>query len=160
MRYEICYLIGESQEANLDKIKDRVKKIISEEGTLLDLEVTEKRKMAYKVQKDIRGIFVAQQFEITVDEDSEEKKDSISAITKKLNLDPDILRFMIIKADDVPELKQRDAKEMRKIFEKPKFTKSANQEIKKPMPPKAKDEKTKNKEDENIDKKLDEILNI
>ncbi|MDH4330935.1 MAG: 30S ribosomal protein S6, partial [Candidatus Moranbacteria bacterium] len=119
MEYEICYLIGESKETELDSIKKGVEEIITHEGgVLLDSEFLEKRKMAYEIKKEIRGTYIAKRFTV-VDKDEREEdqypeKDIISEITTKMNLNNDVLRFIVIKADDLPELnaskEQEDAK--------------------------------------------------
>lgn len=153
MQYELFYLVGESKEPDLEKIKEEIKNaVIQEGGNFLELQVTEKRKLAYKIKGESRGTYVAQRFEIEDDKDTEgsEEKNQISNITKKLNLNQNIFRFIIIKSDELPELKtrekaakRRDRKEER-IFE----TKEVKKEKKKPEVPK------------DIDEKLEEILKI
>jgi ribosomal protein S6 len=113
MKYELCYLVGESKEQELPKIKEEISKIVfGEGGKWLELQIEEKRKMAYKVEKEVRGIYIAQQFEISKDSDEEEEsgKNIVESISKKLNLNQNILRFIIIKAEDLPELKVREAR--------------------------------------------------
>lgn len=190
MRYELCYLVGESKEPNLQKIKEEVSAIVSKEGgKWLEPQVEEKRKMAYKVGKEVRGIYIAQQFEIVRDEEKEdaEKNNSLDNISKKLNLYNNILRFIVIKAEDVPELKVREIKEpVKKDFKKPVYVKrseviSPKASIEKPVS-KEKEESSDTKKDvteekkkteeaesekektekkgKSIDEKIEEILNI
>lgn len=110
MKYELCYLIGESREQDFSKIKEEVSAIVSKEGgKWLEPQIEEKRKMAYKVGKEVRGVYVAQQFEVIKDEESE-RNNPLDNINKKLNLYNDVLRFIIVKAEDVPELKVREGK--------------------------------------------------
>lgn len=107
MKYEICYLVGESNDPRLAEIKAGVEKIITDEtGTFSGIETMDRRKLAYKVEKDIRGMFVTRRFELPEQEDAD--KNPINEMTKKLNLYADVLRFLIIKADKLPELKQRE----------------------------------------------------
>lgn len=111
MKYELCYLVGESKEQEFARIKEDVSAIISKEGgKWLDPQIEEKRKMAYRVGREVRGVYVAQQFEIVKDEEDGEKASPLDNINKKLNLYNDILRFIIIKAEDLPELKVREGK--------------------------------------------------
>jgi ribosomal protein S6 len=187
MKYELCYLVGESKEQDLPKIKEEVSNIVTHEGgKFSELQVEEKRKMAYKVEKEIRGIYVTQQFEIYKDEDSEEDiqeaKNPINSISRKINLNQNVLRFIIVKADDLPELKVREAKvssfkagegrETKKPVyvkksEPAKEKKEAAEKIEEVKPEEAeikegKEEKKEKdeKESKSIDEKIDEILNI
>lgn len=187
MKYELCYLVGESKEQDLAKIKEEVEKIISQEGgSFFEPQIEERRKMAYKVEKETRGIYVTQRLEIVKNEDEEdlEKKNPIDNITRKLNLFQDILRFILVKAEDLPELKIREIKEsVKKEFKKPAYIKSEKsvrkekekiEEIKevKKVKEEKKEEKTSapvksesdskeaDEESKSIDEKIDEILNI
>jgi len=111
MQYEICYLVGESMDTDLERIKGEVEKIIVDEGgVFLETETRDRRKLAYKVEKDIRGTYVARRFTLPEKDadDAVEGRDSISEMNKKLNLYHDILRFLLVRADDLPELKQRE----------------------------------------------------
>lgn len=111
MEYEICYLIGESRELDLESIKKGVEKIVIEKGgDFLEGEFQEKRKMAYEIQKEIRGTYVARRFSVPNKDEREKKqypgKDIVSEITKEMNLNNDVLRFVIVKSDDLPELRE------------------------------------------------------
>ena len=183
MEYEICYLIGESKEAETEKIKEKIKKIIAGEGgSFSDFNFTDKRKMAYEIKGETRGIYIANRFKISKGDDIRKPeaklKSAIKRITEKLYLEKDILRFIIVKADSVPSLKdkgeaksgyagsggarkkekerEKENSEIKKDgvkrFEKPRDKKPIKKE-----PPK----KTAKKEKMgDIDKKLEEILNI
>lgn len=163
MQYEICYLIGESKESQLEKIKRRVEEIlIQEKAEILESEVWEKRKLAYKVRQEIRGIFVARRFNFS--QDNATNQNSIANIVKKFNLEQDILRFIIVKADELPELKK---KEMSHIVRKENvFSKKRplSNVISPKKPLKKKEAETKKEEIKNtreeIDQKIEEILNI
>jgi len=186
MRYELCYLVGESKEQEFAKIKEKVSAIVSKEGgKWLEPQIEENRKMAYKIGKEIRGVYVAQQFEIVKDEEKEngEKTNPLDVINKKLNLYNDILRFIIIKAEDVPPLKVREGKPIfakdsgseRGSYKKPVYYKKTETAVKRKMEakkeeimtPEVKEEKSEEKVSEektrdtkSIDEKIDEILNI
>jgi ribosomal protein S6 len=161
MRYELFYLIGASREADTDKIKEEVSKIVTEAGaTFEEKETLEKRKMSYQIKHETHGIYIAQRFEL----DSEK----IQEVSTKINLHPGVLRFIISRADEMPELRskeerisdanakpiQREEKPVEKKREKKKEEKPTVEE---------KPEETiaeKAKKDDDIDKKLEEILNI
>lgn len=119
MQYELFYLIGERQEATLDKIKEGVNAIlVSGKATLLEPELSEKRKLAYEIKHQNKGTYITRRFELPgideVDGLEDEKEFGIEAITKKLNLFSDVLRFLIVKTEDLPDL---GAKERRKAQE-------------------------------------------
>ena len=173
MEYEICYLIGESKEAETEKIKKDIEKTVtSKGGSFSGIEFVDKRKMAYAIKKEIRGTYFARRFELSgegVKGESEDilKKSPLASITEKLNLNQDILRFTIVKVDTLPSLKTRGDMEKetervriseleRKNAGRVRREKAAPQ--KSPVAKKEKEKKAESQSD--IDKKLDEILNI
>jgi ribosomal protein S6 len=188
MKYELCYLVGESKEEDLAKIKEEVLAVISKEGgKWFDPQIEENRKMAYRIGKEIRGTYVSQQFEIAKDgeKEDEEKSSSINVIAKKLNLLGDILRFIIIRAEDVPPLRAREGKvaftkdsgDGRGSYKKPVYFKKSGPvveekakikkedtvltpETKKDKTEEEKETKKKIQDEKSIDEKIDEILNI
>jgi ribosomal protein S6 len=150
MQYELFYLVGEDKEPALEKIKGEVKKAVEDEKCQwLETQIMEKRKMAYKIKGQFRGIYIAQRFEIPENEESEGKEE-LRNISKKMNLNPNILRFIIVKTDDLPELKLKRLE--------PEAEKAAPvKEIRKPEIEK---EAKKPVKEEDIDAKLEEILKI
>lgn len=179
MKYEICYLVGESNEPRLAEIKAGVEKIITDElGVFSGIETLDRRKLAYKVEKDIRGMFITRRFELP-EREGDEEKNPINEMTKKLNLYGDVLRFLIIKAERLPELKQREipvkAEKSDRRFDR---TRSASQSpVRRPFIPRAEVRTSEVKpvaiepkkieseaevkvKEESIDQKLDELLNI
>ena len=178
MQYEIFYLIGASKEADLDNIKNGVEKIISDaEGKFLEKETIEKRRLSYVVKKETHGIYIARRFEL-------EDTSKLEKITAKLNLNPDVARFILSRADELPELKSKEErisesakkeerqKRAMEAAEKtsPKSEKTATKNEKntsseeKSTSKKESDTKEIEKEEkiknDDIDKKLEEILNI
>lgn len=188
MQYELFYLVGQRQEANLDAIKKGVEEILAlENATLIDPEQMEKRKLAYEIKHQNKGIYITRRFELPeidfwADEANGEREFGIQAITNKMNLNNDVLRFLIVKTDDLPDL---GAKDRRKAQEMANNTGRAPQRPQqrtdrrdngrgaqrpmaaRPATPKPaavvkkteapKEEKVESK---NIDKQLDELLNI
>lgn len=177
MQYEILYLIGESNKTNLERIKEEVKQaVINEGGSFVDPEITKERKMSYQIKKDIRGIYIAQRFNVAGKDAENFNPAAIPNCIKKLNLNPDLLRFIIVNAEELPELKEKS-----ELPEKPKRTEQGmgakKREFKKepvrfvapkpatpretPDAAKAETEEKPQEEVQNdIDKKLDEILKI
>lgn len=183
--YELFYLIGESKEVDMARIKDEIKAIVVKEGgEFLEGESTEKRKLAYPIRREIRGIYVAQRFTTADRNDREEniekgEESIISRLTRLLNLYRDILRFIIVRAEDLPSLNpvEESAKVVEEVMQEAKVAEAApkkrarvakkeveevaeaTEETKTPAAKKAKEAKSEMKE-EDIDKKLEEVLNI
>lgn len=171
MQYELFYLVGASKEAESEKIKNEVKEIVEKSGgKFLEKETIEKRKLSYSIRHENHGIYIARRFEL---EDNAE----ISRISQKLNLNNKILRFILSKAQDLPELKSKEERiaentqkektaVSRQNLQKEKEETSAKKEekkIEKIETAEVKEEKKEDekiKENEDIDKKLEEILNI
>lgn len=159
MQYELFYLVGQNNEEKMGEIKTEIEKILSDESAKIhQIEVINKRKLSYEIKHQIRGTYVARRFDLPendywAEEPESKGNDSLQRITAKINLMPNVLRFIIVKADELPELKQKEAASPKKEVERKE--KPFN---KKPaMAPEKKEEK---KEEESIDKKLEEILNI
>ncbi len=165
MRYEFFYLVGQNNEEKLDEIKKEAEQVLIDEGAVFEeLEIITKRKLSYKIKHQIRGTYIAKRFEMpqTPSKDAEGNTVSrIENISRKLNLNSNILRFLIVKADELPELKEKEAptntkeNSSEKTPEK-KEVKSKKEDVVKKSSPK----KDSKKDTENIDKQLEEILNI
>ncbi len=161
MQYEIFYLIVASKEPELERIKAQVEKIIqSLEGKFLEKEVIEKRKLAYPVRHENYGFYLARRFEL-------EKKESLLEINKKINLYPEVSRFIISRAAELPELKTRE--ERIKESEKVNHLISQDHQAKETGLAQKEKESAKEKgraleekpaQEENIDSQLKELLNI
>lgn len=156
MEYELLYLVGKNNEPDLEKIKEEILAIVIQEGTkFLDPQMTEERKLAYKIKRETRGIYVVQRFEIPMEdfpqEEPAKQQNRIGNITQKLNLNQNILRSIIVKADELPELKSEKEKAEEESKEEKKKTEAKKTET----PRKQKEESV-----EDIDKKLEEILKI
>jgi ribosomal protein S6 len=111
VEYELFYLVGESKDAELSRIKQDVEKlVIDNEGTFLPPQTEEKRKLAYMVKKESRGTYIARRFTLP---DKDERDASgiavethpLVVINRALQLSKDVLRFLIVNAAGMPELK-------------------------------------------------------
>lgn len=168
MQYELFYLVGERQEANLGAIKENVNSIlVSAKASLLEPELSEKRKLAYEIKHQKKGVYITRRFELPETDETDKKSESgIEAITKKLNLLGDVLRFMIVKTEDLPDLgakERRKAQEMstqkqaparpQQRPEKPAYKTEPKKEEHRPEP-------VSKEEVKNIDEQLDKLLDI
>lgn len=169
VEYELFYLVGESKDAELPRIRTAVEEVVtSNGGTFLPPMTEEKRKMAYEVKKEVRGTYIARRFtlpdiderEATGTEIAEGSVHPIVAMTRTLQLSKDVLRFIIVRADDMPELKAIER------VERPKAeNRSGRYERRgavRPMPqaPVAPKEEAKPVSQEQIDAQLKEKLDI
>lgn len=197
MQYELFYLVGERQEANLDKIKSDVEAMLTEAGaTLADPEYVSKRKLAYEIKHQKRGTYVARRFELPErdiwgQEEGADQTDPISTLSRKLTLKNDILRFIFTKADELPSIEslieaqqlqqqqrkqepRRDDRRDKRGPQKPRFEKKeaapAKEEVvikevkeevvQEPAVAQKEVEKKEKEQEKDIDKQLEEILNI
>jgi ribosomal protein S6 len=177
MQYELFYLVGASREADLEKIRNAAEEIVKSAGGEFSEKTTiEKRRLSYAVKHENHGIYIARRFEL-------QEPEKLKEITKNLNLNGDVLRFILSRADELPELKTKEermnslAKEARnkeKREEKEPATKKeeeikvapvkkkeeAKEEIKEEAKEKKEEPKKEKAKDDDLDKKLEEILNI
>jgi ribosomal protein S6 len=167
MQYELFYLIGTSKEAELTEIKKEVEGIVTVAGgKFLEKETLEKRRLSYEIKHENHGVYLCRRFEL-------EEVENLPEIIKNLNLNTRLLRFLISKAAELPELKskeermaeaakrdsRKEQKEVKPEARKMTETKAPEKTADKPAA------KTEGKTDEteknaDIDKKLEEILNI
>jgi len=114
MQYELLYLIGERNEADLETIKASVDEMLTEEGATLGEEMVMKRKLAYEIKHEKRGTYVVRRFELpeydiwSNEADADHEK-GIANLTRKLNLKAELLRNIIVKTDDIPDLASLEA---------------------------------------------------
>ncbi len=112
IQYELFYLVGDTKEAELPRIKGEVEKIVADHGgTWLEKEVVEKRKLAYPVKKEARGTYIAKRFTLPGQDErpeGEAGKNAVAEMNRVLQLYHDVLRFIIVRADDLPSLDSRE----------------------------------------------------
>lgn len=157
MQYELCYLVGESKKPELEKIKSDVMEIVATEGgKFTETETLKERKMSYEVKKEIRGIYVTRRFDVAGRDDKNYNPETLNNITRKLNLYTNILRFILVRADELPELKTIEERiEKIKPVARPEARETKKPEFKKAEKPAEKKETAAE-----LDKQLEEILNI
>ena len=129
--------------------------------------------MAYKIRRDTHGIYVAKRFELG-------ERKNIQEIITKLNLHSGVIRFLISDASELPELRTKEERmeqertrteqesarnnlrEIEKKASQPEATTrtvAASEETDTKKNPEKESQKAA-AENEAIDKKLEEILNI
>ncbi len=178
--YELFYLVGESKEPELDAIRTEVESLCRGEGAeFLAPETQDKRKLAYEVEGETRGIYIARRF--TLPDKSElssaefevemAKGDTINRISRKFSLSKTVLRVIILRADDLPELKPIERTEYTKKDprarggggfrrERPAVSSSMSEPRAVPSSATPAAEPTKEVSQEEIDLKLKEKLDI
>lgn len=111
VEYELFYLVGESKDAELARIRQDVEKVVTEnDGTFLAPQTEEKRKLAYMVKKESRGTYIARRFTLPDKDERDEQGNTVEihplvTINRTLQLSKDVLRFLIVNAEAMPELK-------------------------------------------------------
>ncbi len=111
VEYELFYLVGESKDAELARIKQDVERVVTEnDGTFLAPQTEEKRKLAYMVKKESRGTYIARRFTLPDKDERDEQGNTVEihplvTINRTLQLSKDVLRFLIVNAEAMPELK-------------------------------------------------------
>jgi ribosomal protein S6 len=162
LEYELFYLVGESKEGDLGRIKETVEKTVTARGgTFLSPETQEKRKLAYPVKKEIRGTYCARRFTMPGKDDTEEQTtgQSLFDINRDLQLSSDILRSLVVRAEDLPELKPIERVEKQVTNRTGRYERRG---ALRPMPqaPVAPKEEKKEISPEELDKQLKKQLDI
>lgn len=166
VEYELFYLVGESKDAELSRIKQDVEKLVIDNGgTFLPPQTEEKRKMAYMVEKESRGTYIARRFTLP-DKDERDvagvavETHPLVVINRALQLSKDVLRFLIVNAKGMPELKAIEREE------RPRTENRGNRYEKRgavrpmPAPIMVKEEEKKVVSTEEIDEQLKAKLDI
>lgn len=131
------YLVGESTKDTLPKIKDEVNAIVTTAGAELAGESIEfDRKLAYEIKHQWRGTYVVLRFTLG-DKDAREEgladgemsKDVVGEITRQMNLHKDVLRYIVVNAEDLPTLAEYQAKEAESKTEDKKVLKEKGEKI-------------------------------
>lgn len=161
MEYEILYLVGESKKAQLETIKKGVEAaIVASGGDVKEGEFVDERRMEYSIKGELRGTYIAKRFTV-----KESAGDIPAEVTKKISFDKNILRFMVVRAEELPTLEesQERVRRVSDVRRKPQGRSSSSrprsfQETPAPAPKPA--STTPALSDTEIDKKLGEVLDI
>lgn len=166
IEYELFYLVGESKNAELLRINEAVEQIVTANGgTFLAPRTEEKRKLAYQVKNETRGTYIARRFTLP-DKDERDANDvtkeehSLATINNALQLSQDVLRFIIILAKELSELKAIERVERPKMDGKNGRYEKRGAVRPMPQAPVAPKETAKPVSNERIDEQLKEKLDI
>ena len=181
MIYEINFLVLQSKTEELPAVRKKVKLILEKiPAKIVDQLEYQKRKLAYTIQHQNYGFYTVFRFEL----DGEETPNALEELKNKLNLENDVARYLIIRADNLPSLRQATAestedkttkepaspssRQEKTLTEKKKSTENSEEKIKKEdlaekiieekKKLSAKPEETGASSLSDLDKKLDEIL--
>jgi small subunit ribosomal protein S6 len=138
--YELTYILTPLLEkVNLEAAAQKVRGFINELGGEANKEeISEKKKLAYLIKKQLYGFYVVIKFQL--------EPEKIEELGKRLKLKNDILRFLIVSQKEI------SARRLKMKITKPKKpTLTASETIK--AEPKAVRVKI-----EELDKKLEELL--
>jgi ribosomal protein S6 len=166
IEYELFYLIGESQEGEKGAITARVQAAVEGEGgTFLAPATEEKRKLAYEIQKETRGTFIARRFTLPGVDDLETERGAdethpLEKMNRALQLDKGVLRAMIVRADDLPELKPIERVEKPRTDRRGYEKRGGRMQSEAPVPTQAPTEEQKAVTVEAIDEQLKDKLDI
>ena len=161
MEYEILYLVGESKKAQLDTIKKSVEDaIVASGGEMQEGEFVDERRMEYPIKGESRGTYIAKRFIV-----KEGAGDIPAEVTKTISFDKNILRFMVVRAEELPTLEEsqervqhapdtRRKPQGRYVSNRQRSSQSATPAVSKS------ESATSTLSDTEIDKKLGEVLDI
>ena len=93
-KYEIMFIVKTTMESDAaSKIADTYKKLISDlKGDVTNFKDMGQRKLAYHINKEINGFYYVMNFNAT--------SELIKELDRKLRLDENVLRHMIIRLDE------------------------------------------------------------
>lgn len=93
-KYEIMFIVKTTMESDAaSKIADTYKKLISDlKGDVTNFKDMGQRKLAYPINKEINGFYYVMNFNAT--------SELIKELDRKLRLDENVLRHMIIRLDE------------------------------------------------------------
>ena len=106
--YELTVLIHPDLETDLDKALGKVKSLVTDNGgEIIKEDNWGKKKLAYQIKREDFAIYVY--FEVNLPADAPLK------ISNTLNITDEVLRYLLVKADDkarqaLAEQKEREAK--------------------------------------------------
>lgn len=88
--YEIAFILRSQLESNLDESLTKIEKGISELGAIVKSKDSwGKKRLAYKIEKNIDGFYFVWQIEVS--------SSKISEVKKYLESNQDVIRLLVIK---------------------------------------------------------------
>ncbi len=128
MEYELMYLIADTKKEDLPRIKEEINALIKKAGAKLTADTFEfSQKLAYEIKHCWHGTYIVQRFTLGNKDERETNLtydelpvDTIQEITRQLNLKKDLLRYIVVNAENLPPLAdfkasiERNSKDARK----------------------------------------------
>jgi small subunit ribosomal protein S6 len=103
--YELLYIVHPDLESSIDKSIDRVRSYIEKrDGKIIYEENWGKRKLAYPINKADVGIYVLWYFNAP--------KAKVASIEKDLRINEEVMRYMLLVAEEKKEAKPKVKKEI------------------------------------------------
>jgi len=151
--YELTYIIpGNVPEDEHPKIVEKVNELLTKyEVTITSKEDLGKRKFAYPIKNLRHGFYHS------IELDLEPLK--VKPLEDDLKLDSQILRFLLIKKHLLTEEEKKEAKQIKEKILKTKIANVEKKEVEKVKAEKKEKEDKRKVSLEDLDKKLDELLN-
>ena len=93
-KYEIMFIVKATQEsADVKKTAENAKKILtSESSNVIEFKELGEKKLAYPIKKELNGYYYVLEVEAS--------KETITEFDRKIKLDENVLRHLIIKLDE------------------------------------------------------------
>ena len=93
-KYEIMFIVKATMEsADVKKTAETFKKLVSDlKGTVAEYKELGEKKLAYPIKKELNGYYYVMQVEAN--------NDAITEFNRKVKLDENILRHLIIRLDE------------------------------------------------------------
>ena len=93
-KYEIMFIVKATMEsADVKKCAESYKKLISDlKGKVVEYKELGSKKLAYPIKKELNGYYSVMQVEAD--------KDIIHEFDRKIHLDENVLRYLIIRLDE------------------------------------------------------------
>jgi small subunit ribosomal protein S6 len=104
--YEVMFLIGQAQAADLSGVIDHINEIFSRSGIeVIAMRKWDERRLAYEIRKQKRGLYILAYMKAPAK--------NMPAFERDCNLSERILRVMVIRADHLTleEMQAADARE-------------------------------------------------
>lgn len=93
-KYEIMFIVKATMEA--DEVKNTSENykalVTSEQGKVVEFKEMGEKKLAYPIKKELNGYYFVMQIEAN--------KEAISEFDRKIRLDENVLRHLIIRLDE------------------------------------------------------------
>lgn len=93
-KYELMFIVKTTMETeNANKLADSYKKVITDDkGEILSFKEMGQRKLAYEIKKQTNGFYYVIDFNASVP--------TVKELDRRLRLDENIIRHLIIKLDE------------------------------------------------------------